>query len=72
MLITLQDPAVSNAMVSFLQPLVQSVLPNATATVVVLNNFTVCLQAKALIILPAFCIPWLLFCLLNPLTVPAS
>ncbi len=57
----MQDPAVSNAMVSFLQPLVQSVLPNATATVVVRSNFTERLQAKALMILPAFCIPWLLF-----------
>ena len=44
MLMMLQDPAVSNAMVSFLHPLVQGVLPNATATVAVLNNFTVCLQ----------------------------
>ncbi len=64
----MQDPAVSNAMVSFLEPLVQSVLPNATATLVVLNNFTVHLQVKALslpacllagLVLPAFCILWL-------------
>ena len=57
----MQDPAVSNAMVSFLQPLVQGVLPNATAAVVVLNNLTVRLQAKALTVLPAICVPWLLF-----------
>ena len=56
MLMMMQDPAVSNAMVAFLEPLVQNVLPNATATIVVLNNFTVRLQVKALIILPAFCI----------------
>ncbi|KAL0024391.1 hypothetical protein WJX79_008667 [Trebouxia sp. C0005] len=36
-----QDPAVSNAMVSFLQPLVQGDLTNATAAVVILENFTV-------------------------------
>ncbi|DBA75550.1 TPA: hypothetical protein ACH3X2_009109 [Trebouxia sp. C0005] len=35
------DPAVSNAMVSFLQPLVQGDLTNATAAVVILENFTV-------------------------------
>jgi hypothetical protein len=57
----MQDPAVSNAMVSFLEPLVQSVLPNATATDVVLNNFTVRLHVKACRLLPDFCIPWLLF-----------
>ncbi|DBA80520.1 hypothetical protein WJX77_011477 [Trebouxia sp. C0004] len=39
------NPAVSNAMVSFLEPLVQGVLPNVTATIVVLNNFTVTASA---------------------------
>lgn len=61
MLLMMQDPAVSNAMVSFLQPLVQGDLTNATAAVVILENFTVRLQVKALISLPSFCNPWLLF-----------
>jgi len=74
MLIMMQDPSVSNAMVSFLQPLVQSVLPNATATAVVLNNFTVCLKAKALTTHNPACFlhPLAVVYLLNPLTVPAS
>ena len=42
-----QDIAVSNAMVSFLEPVVQNVLPNATATITVLDNFTVRLHAPS-------------------------
>ena len=41
MMCAMQDTAVSNALVTFLVPVVQNVLPNATAAVAVLNNFTV-------------------------------
>ena len=42
----MQDIAVRNAMVAFLVAVAQSALPNATAEVAVLNNFTVSLSAS--------------------------
>lgn len=42
----LQDIAVRNAMMAFLVAVAQSALPNATADVAVLNNFTVSLSAS--------------------------
>lgn len=42
----IQDIAVRNAMVAFLVSAAQSALPNATAEVAVLNNFTVSLSAS--------------------------
>ena len=42
----MQDIAVRNAMVAFLVALAQTALPNATADVAVLNNFTVSLSAS--------------------------
>lgn len=42
----MQDVAVRNAMMTFLVAVAQSALPNATADVAVLNNFTVSLPTS--------------------------